>query len=505
MVQYSRPSSLGRSKGYGRNSTLSSSSILPPKSKGEPSKGRTHAPFAKGKGIVVQLPSKGKGSTIQTNTTTTTPTTSKGQGVPPAQTPPGKGKGIPSSTNINSNPSSYRSGHKSTSHLIREKLDTCQEVCFHTDPQLSHENILPSKNGVGKGKGSYKSTKYSRNGEKRNVNEIKRRKMSKGKGHTDHLDHDPFDACCQGGVSFLKLTFVGDSNGTLSLNTQDSCESDRNDRSKAIGGKGGKGKSTLHLDVLESKVRFVNCNDPCTDPSSGMKCTESKVTEQVYDGKVTCFGSWDLDHDIIAFHEKLPKSVNLSFQAEEKSSNDGLFAVIHTSCSQPIYPPYGVAFRSDCKNQQPFHVTSKKESSKVLEFQDGISTDFYKSDRNDDNELQFHYNFATCRCVCDDDQVVPSPPPLLSTPFPSPTPTSTTESPTFDANHCNELCVTWVSDNCFIPGDDLTPEQTCIPSDLEGRRLKIDRFQSDSVESRKHLINYHEKMIAAYKHLLTSL
>ena len=485
-VQYSRPS-FEKSKGYRSNSPLSSSSILPPKNKGKGSKGATYDPAVRGKGIVVKLPGKGKGGHA-------TNTTAKGKGGPPSPTPSAKSKGIPPS---------YRSRPKSTTHFVREKVESCQEICFPTDPQLSHENNYISKKSAGKGKGS-DSTKISRNGKKRNDNEMNRRRMSKGKGYIHHDNPNPIDACCQGGVSFLKLTFIGQTSGNLSLNPHNACESEQSDRSKAIGGKSGKERHLLHHSVVESDVRFVDCNDPCTDPSTGMKCNEWAVVEYVYDGKVVCFGSWDSEYDIIAFDKKLPKHVDLLFEAEM----DSLFATIHTSCSQPIYPPYGVELSPDCKQQQPFHLANRKISTTTLAFEDGISTDFYNGSRNDNNKMQFYYNFATCRCICQLEQSVPSPPPtLLLSPIPSPTPTtgSVTESPSFDANHCNDLCVAWVSENCVIPSDELSPEQACIPSDLVGRQLETDRNQNKNFQSRQLTISYHEKMVAAYRRLLAAL
>ena len=364
------------SKDLGESLEFSSSSILPSKSNGEASKGTmTSIPSSKGKGnnLMPQIEGKGKG-------------------LSPKNNPPSKGTktgGTPSTHDIHSKSSSYRSRQKPTNFFIQEEVNQCRNLCSDEDKMISNKPILPTLKGGGKGK-------HSGHGRTLNVNNVETMR-NKGKGSSQIWVNDPIETCCHGGVSFLKLTFIGKSHGKLTILPHDTCRKGKNNRSKQIVGKGGKGETSSSLGEYESNVRFVNCNDPCTDSISGTKCNQSKVIEDVYDGKAICLGSWDSVHEIISFHDKLPKSIYLSFQDLSANVTESVyFGNIHTSCSKPIYPPFAVVLgKSACDESLPFHMKDRisMEDQLILLFDDGISAGFYNSDRPEEENLQFKYNF----------------------------------------------------------------------------------------------------------------
>ncbi len=421
--------------------------------------------------------------------------------------------------------SSTNSKLSSKQFEIHEKFEKCHEQCLGSN-EVNYGDVLVDDN-------EYDDNKYnsSRDYVKSSYNIATSKQKSKLRTE-----------CCRGGVSFLKVALKGiERGGKLYFNTVNPCSTmdtspspsrrlinerpivDKVSPSKYS--KGSKGGQNTGTGSNLFDLRFVSCNDVCTNPFYDQSCSSSsKIIEITNDNDDICFGTWDSIHNKILFHEKMPMSVLLTYELQNHNSQDyhrqtTFTADIHTSCSKPLHPPYATTLASSCGEESPEYFTyDPNMSTPLIQFKDGISAGYYKYDlgQNLTSPSPFSYNFEKCRCVCDGNQEIPSPSPVIPiptniSPINSPrvptvsvisTPSSFASSQT---NSCNDQCLAWVSANCVIPADSLNPERECA-SERSGTLRKLFDVSllmtSVSDENIVDLIEYHDKMQELHLRLL---
>lgn len=124
-------------------------------------------------------------------------------------------------------------------------------------------------------------------------------------------------------------------------------------------------------------IRLVNCNH-CFPPSKD-KCdfaVDTTTAQTLSSGDTVCLVSVDAASKTILSNGMFPRNIDLFFVAPD--DDDFVIATtLQTSCSKPIYAPFGVRI-GECSTNTDFYVdmfsTSISDGQSVLEFVDGTST-----------------------------------------------------------------------------------------------------------------------------------
>ena len=189
-------------------------------------------------------------------------------------------------------------------------------------------------------------------------------------------------SCCKGGVSVLKLQYLGDESKTFFLPTHksiddfiifDSCNS-KSSR---------KGKD-------QSSFVFADCNQ-CFPTESNENASSCDPTNDVYESitldhtQIFCLISFD--DGVPLYDTKLPTDVTLYYQEADDDTSVSPIN-IHTSCSQPIYPPFALQLEV-CPHDRRLSINIEEDRSvnrkledaipirpSFLNFLDGISAKF---------------------------------------------------------------------------------------------------------------------------------
>lgn len=178
-------------------------------------------------------------------------------------------------------------------------------------------------------------------------------------------------SCCRGGVSALKMIYHGPDGSFLvpsdpslgSFVQLDPC----NDQRRRV---------TVHQNSLHS-VRFANCDlcFPPTNTGCDVPCNTTTSLE-VASGNTICMVLVNEDTDEVITEDTFPTSTDLFFVAPEDDDTVKV-TTIDTSCSKPIYAPYGVHVGTCNDDDDAFYVdvslSSGAEDKAILEFVDGIS------------------------------------------------------------------------------------------------------------------------------------
>ena len=318
----------------------------------------------------------------------------------------------------------YTGKGKASASYIRKTIDSCTRACqteSSEEAELSKDSSSPSiwyNRAPSKGKAA-PSKGYTSKGVV-----VKPSKASK-----EQALHK--NDCCKGGVSFLKIKLTGiqGSGGSLTLGTGSPCSSR----------KGGISRK-LHAD----RIQFIDCLDPCIDNIHETCETAQSNANFIEDGQVVCFASWNPRTDEIDLRKKMPLKIFLRFDNIEQ--NQAVFAVIHTSCADPVYSPYSIEMTTSCERSDVYQADTIGDttSNPVLHFQDGMASSFsFELSKSKSSTNFFDSKFATCGCVCKETSSMPSSSPTIS-------------------DICNENCMQWTSNTCIIPGNEINDEQPCI-------------------------------------------
>ncbi len=247
----------------------------------------------------------------------------------------------------------------------------------------------------------------------------------------------PDDSCCAGGVSFLKMEFHGQMNGTIALGSSQSCGSSQGHKHSKAGSFPKTSSSSSN-----AELRIVDCNDICVQkPFGGFPCDlDSVVNEkEIAPGSAFCIAmvrpSKTLYEYEVAFDQKMDHNVNVLFLGSEGFS----VGAIHTSCSKPLSLSWGVLF-GDCSDSESGSSKNKNEHIDVsnfvdnsvpyLSFIDGISTEYFITAENalstpntTSYVKNFDIGFNNCGCTCErSDAAIPVEPSSTPSKNPSPVP-----------------------------------------------------------------------------------
>lgn len=304
--------------------------------------------------------------------------------------------------------------------------------------------------------------------------------------------------CCKGGASFLQVKLSGEGReGSLALGTDQSCVQTLPDTSSPS--KGGTGKGTRS----QERVRFIDCKDPCID-SVDEPCNSMHSDANVKAGQSVCFATWNPRTKRIDFETKMPFSLVLRFNAA--GQEDDFLAVIHTSCSEPLYPPFALEMKKNSCTRSPVSPILEFENTTnpVLLFEDGMASSFYFEMSRSRNDV-FDSKFSSCGCICKE---TAGPAPATATATPSMAATETTPpspGPTSSDGDCSEKCWEWVESHCVIPGSELNAEQAC--TDDPRRSLSITNPSGQEaypLHRRANRAEYHNNMSDLLQRLLDS-
>jgi len=232
---------------------------------------------------------------------------------------------------------------------------------------------LESRKSKGKGKGS---------------SGIKSSKKAKGPSREKN-------ACCQGGVSYLKFSFEGSVPGILSTDyIENDCSEWMNFNSNYFMGS-------------SHEPRFVDCDGLCL---SSFNCTTEMTSKTALasSGEELCLASWDTILQELALEYKFPDFFSLFFKPSLQTNDDTYHLNIDTTCSSPIYPPHFEVFENVCEttenNSSNFmnYIMSVNNTHETpsLTFIDGISPEFFTA-MPTDHSGSFIPTFAECGCHCE--------------------------------------------------------------------------------------------------------
>ena len=346
-----------------------------------------------------------------------------------------KGKGKQGSTSFDNN------------NDIREIIDSCARACeteSFEEAGSSTDYVSPSSwydRAQSKGKAA-PSKGYTTKGAA-NSPRASNKVSSKGKGKGVAILRK--NECCQGGASFLKIKITGirGRRGSLALGIG-SCSS-------SSPSKGGTNRNQN-----DERIQFIDCTDICIENMDETCETMHSNVNLVEDGQVVCFASWNPRTKDIDWKLKMPPQIFLHFDRESSDlsqEQDSLFAMIHTSCGDPVYAPYAIEMTTSCvRSTISLAETIGNTTNPVLHFQDGVASSFsIELSRARSAADVFDRKFATCGCFCQKS----AGPTMVTSLIPS-------SSPAFSDNICNENCVQWTTSNCVIPGNELSAEQPCI-------------------------------------------
>ena len=189
--------------------------------------------------------------------------------------------------------------------------------------------------------------------------------------------------CCRGGLTSLKMNYQGFEAVTfflpedpvlINMEVSNSCPPHGSPGGGTKSGKGGKGSHGIRRS--SGVARFVRCNGCFPDALPSLCDLESESTLQVQasPGDDICILSVDVQANISMSDDKLPTDLTLLFQ-DASSYGQVLATTIHTSCSKPIAPPYGVEIgtchRDNAVRVDDFALFGTAHG--ILEFVDGKS------------------------------------------------------------------------------------------------------------------------------------
>jgi hypothetical protein len=175
-------------------------------------------------------------------------------------------------------------------------------------------------------------------------------------------------ACCQGGVSAIKASYIGQSNATFYVANHDSMDSITVVDQCGVGGGSSLDSNT---------VRFADC-DKCF-PSQGQNPSLCDPATDIWDSIVVdendefCLVVLAGDIESLALNTKMPTNLKMLYQDGE---TPGVVVPIniHTSCSRPLYPPYAIDL-SACNGDEDFYIDLSlvgQSPSSLLKFEDGF-------------------------------------------------------------------------------------------------------------------------------------
>jgi hypothetical protein len=175
-------------------------------------------------------------------------------------------------------------------------------------------------------------------------------------------------ACCQGGVSAIRASYIGQSNATFYVANHDSMGG-----AAVVDQCGVGGGSSLDFNT----VRFADC-DKCF-PSQGQNLSLCDPATDIWDYillKTTdefCLVVLAGDIETLALDTKMPTDLKMLYQDGE---TPGVVVPItfHTSCSRPVYPPYAIDLEA-CNGDDDFYIDLSlvgQPPSSLLKFEDGF-------------------------------------------------------------------------------------------------------------------------------------
>lgn len=397
---------------------------------------------------------------------------------------------------------------------VLDTLESCAREC-------DNDNVSPSK-----GYNASKSKGHARPGSKGSVSKgYQYREPSKGenalstskpsspsrKGYPSKGKNDvrvgkgvatfQKNECCKGGASFLQVKLSGEGRGgILTLETDQSCMQTLPDSSSPS--KGGTGKGTS-LKQNEERVRFIDCKDPCID-NVDESCNSVHSDANVKAGQSVCFATWNPSTKKVDFETNMPINFVLRFNAA--GQEDDFLAAIHTSCSEPLYPPFALVMnKNSCTRSLVSPILEfENTTNPVLHFEDGMASSFYFEMSRSRNDV-FDSKFSSCGCICKE---TTGPTPATTTSTPSMAATETTPpspSPTSSDVGCSERCWAYVESHCVIPGSELNIAQLC--TDNPRRSLSFTNSsgqEANPLHRRANRAAYNNKISNLLQRLLDS-
>jgi hypothetical protein len=192
-------------------------------------------------------------------------------------------------------------------------------------------------------------------------------------------DDDYKPSCCKGGVSALKMAYHGPSRVEL-FTAPYAALTDYNLVDPCNDAKSGSSKSSSSSVEIDYSIKFVSCAR-CF-PSNGTTAT-CDLDNDVWDSQLyssedeVCLAHVSSQGELV-FDIKFPTDIHFYYLEEESNTDDLRLVPLHTSCSKPIYSPYGIQL-GECKSNDEYFVdtTGKTDAdlseSPLLQFIDGVS------------------------------------------------------------------------------------------------------------------------------------